>query len=417
MKETSNLELKEKFSKSFLKTVSAFANYEGGEIIFGINDDGKVVGLENPDILALNIENTINDSINPNPTYSLKINDNSTLTLKVKAGKHKPYFYNSKAYIRHGTSSIEMDNLELQSLILESSNKSYDSLKSNQKEFTFDYLEKELKKELNINELNLDILKTLELYSNEYDYYSIAGELFSDTNDMVGIDIARFGEDINTILERKNLSGQSILKQFEDSLAIYKSNYQYEKIEGSKRNRYQQIPEDAFREAIANALVHRRWDIKSKIRISMYDDRIEISSPGGLPKTITEEEYLKGDLSVIRNPIIANVFFRLDIIEQFGTGIRRIIESYKKYYTRPKFNISQNSISIILPVIKKIDLTDEENQILSLISKGNDTTKSIAEISGYSRSKVLNLLEELINKNLIEKIGGGRSTKYKKVII
>ena len=110
---------------------------------------------------------------------------------------------------------------------------------------------------------------------------------------MVGIDIARFGEDINTILERKNLSGQSILKQFEDSLAIYKSNYQYEKIEGSKRNRYQQIPEDAFREAVANALVHRRWDIKSKIRISMYDDRIEISSPGGLPKTITEEEYCK----------------------------------------------------------------------------------------------------------------------------
>ena len=214
MKETSNLELKEKFSKSFLKTVSAFANYEGAEIIFGINDDGKVVGLENPDILALNIENTINDSINPNPTYSLIINDNSTLTLKVKVGKHKPYFYNSKAYIRHGTSSIEMDNLELQSLILESSNKSYDSLKSNQKEFTFDHLEKVLKKELNINELNLDILKTLELYSNEYDYYSIAGELFSDSNDMAGIDIARFGEEINTILERKNLSGQSILKQF-----------------------------------------------------------------------------------------------------------------------------------------------------------------------------------------------------------
>ena len=83
---------------------------------------------------------------------------------------------------------------------------------------------------------------------------------------------------------------------------------------------------------------------------------------------------------------------------------------------REKFNISQNSIKIILPVIKKIDLTDDENQILSLISKGNDTTKSIAEISGYSRSKVLNLLDGLINKNLIEKIGGGRSTKYKKVI-
>ena len=83
---------------------------------------------------------------------------------------------------------------------------------------------------------------------------------------------------------------------------------------------------------------------------------------------------------------------------------------------REKFNISQNSIKIILSVIKNIDLTDEENQILSLIGKGNDTTKSIAEISGYSRSEVLNLLDGLINKNLIEKIGGGRSTKYKKII-
>jgi hypothetical protein len=417
MKETSNLELKENISKTFLKTVSAFANYEGGEILFGVRDDGKVVGLADLEREALNIENTINDSIEPNPDYKIEVNDDSTISLKVNSGKHKPYFYKSKAYIRHDTSTIEMDKLELQSLILESYNQSFDSIKSNQEKFSFDYLENKLKKELGIGELNLDILKTLELYSNEFDYYTIAGELFSDNNRMLGIDIARFNHNINIIHERKVLSGKSILKQLDDSISVFISNYQYEVIEGFKRNKYQKIPEEAFREAVANSLVHRRWDLNANIRIAMYEDKIEIISPGGLPKGITEEEYLKGDLSIIRNPIIANLFYRLDIIEQFGTGIRRINESYKKYYIKPQFSIASNHITITLPVIKTLELTNEEDKILSLIDQGNDTTKSLAEISGYSRSKVLMLLDELMIKNLVKKIGGGRSTKYKKVII
>ena len=90
------------------------------------------------------------------------------------------------------------------------------------------------------------------------------------------------------------------------------------------------VPEKAFREAIANALIHRMWDIPASIKVSMYADRIEISSPGGLPAGISEEEYMNGQISILRNPIIGNVFFRLKYIEKFGTGIMRINHAYEE---------------------------------------------------------------------------------------
>lgn len=413
MRETSKLELKEKVTNSFLKTVSAFSNYYGGQIIFGVTDAGKVLGLENAENQKLNIENKINDSINPNPDYSLSIDqDYQTVILSINPGKHKPYYYESKAYARNDTATVEMDKRELQSMILESSNISYDSLKSKNKELGFNYLEDYLIRQLGISELNLDILKTLELYSQDFQYYTIAGELFSDNNMISGIDVARFGENINTILERKEANRDSILKQLEDSLKIYNSNYKYEKIEGTLRNKYEIIPETALREAIANALVHRRWDIDANIRVSMFKDRIEIVSPGHLPWGIRQEEYLNGDVSVIRNPIIANLFYRLDIIEKFGTGIRRIKESYQDSFAKPEFKFTENSITVILPVIKNIELSQDQTLVLDLIIHGINTSKKISETSKFSRTKVLNIIEELIDLNTIEKIGGGRSTHY-----
>lgn len=413
MKETSKLELKERVTNSFLKTISAFSNYYGGQIIFGVSDNGEILGLENPEDQKLNIENKINDSINPNPDYSLSIDqDNNTVVLTINPGKYRPYYYESKAYARNDTSTVEMDKRELQSMILESSNISYDSLESNNKELKFDYLEDYLIRQLGISKLNLDILKTLELYSQDYQYYTIAGELFSDNNLISGIDIARFGESINIILERKKANNDSILKQLEDSMNIYRSNYKYEKIEGTIRNKYEMIPETALREAIANALVHRQWDIDANIRISMYEDRIEIVSPGGLPRGISQEEYLNGDLSVIRNPIIANLFYRLDIIEKFGTGIRRIKESYQDSFVKPEFKFTENTIKVILPVIKNIELSKDQSLVLDLITHGINSSKEISERSKFSRTKVLGIIEDLIDLNIIEKTGGGRSTRY-----
>ncbi len=118
MKENKNLEWKEKVTPQYLKTVSAFSNYEGGTILFGINDQGKVVPLSDPYKTCLDIENQINDNIQPQPDYALEVLDNSTIELHVQKGVYTPYRYKGKAYKRNDTATIEVDDLELSRLIL-----------------------------------------------------------------------------------------------------------------------------------------------------------------------------------------------------------------------------------------------------------------------------------------------------------
>ena len=176
------------------------------------------------------------------------------------------------------------------------------------------------------------------------------------------------------------------------------------------------IPEKAFREVIANALIHRTWDVNSNIRISMYEDKIEVSSPGGLPSGISEKEYLNGQISQLRNPILANIFFRLKYVEMFGTGIRRINESYKKFAVKPNFEIFENSIKITLPITKtELFLTTDEKIIMDILEKGNILSSSeILEKVEFKKDKLNRILKNLIQKNYIDVLGNGRGTKYLK---
>lgn len=122
---------------------------------------------------------------------------------------------------------------------------------------------------------------------------------------------------------------------YEKALAVFRDYYQYEVIQGADRKKMEKIPEAVFREAIANALIHRVWDVDTHIRVSMFDDRVEVVSPGGLPSGITAEEYLSGKLSVLRNRNLANVFYRLGFVEIFGTGITRIKQLYAEGLMKP----------------------------------------------------------------------------------
>ena len=131
--------------------------------------------------------------------------------------------------------------------------------------------------------------------------------------------------------------------------SVFRDYYQYEEIQGADRKKIEIIPEAALREAIANALIHRMWDVESQIRVLMFDDRIEVISPGGLPSGITEEEYLSGKISVLRNRNLANVFYRLGFVEIFGTGITRIKQLYEEGLMQSYFEVSENTIKIVPP--------------------------------------------------------------------
>ena len=210
-------------------------------------------------------------------------------------------------------------------------------------------------------------MKTLELYSDKAGFNNAAA-LLADENTFMGIDMIRFGAGIDEIMDRETFEKMSIISQLGESIRIFKKYYQYEKIDGAERRTIEKVPEKAFREAIANALVHRLWDVNASIRVSMFEDRIEISSPGGLPAGISEEEYLNGQVSILRNPIIGNVFFRLKYIEKFGTGIMRINHAYERALEKPSYRIFANSICVSLPVITLQDgLSEKEMLILRLL--------------------------------------------------
>jgi len=416
MKESKELELKSTITNTFLKTVSAFSNYNTGKIIFGIDDNGKIIGLENIEEFCLDLENKINDNISPKPDFKfIKDTKKNIITLIVEEGLNKPYLYKGKAYKRNDTSTVEVDKVELNRLTLLGLNQYYEELKARKQDLEFKVLKKELEEKLLLKNFSKDVFKTLNLYDDKNGYNN-AAELLADKNTFSGVDIAKFGKSIDEILDRNLFVNISIILQYQKTLEAFNRYYKYEQILGSERIEKELIPEKAFREVIANALIHRTWDVNSNIRISMYEDKIEVSSPGGLPSGISEKEYLNGQISQLRNPILANIFFRLKYVEMFGTGIRRINESYKKFAVKPNFEIFENSIKITLPITKtELFLTTDEKIIMDILEKGNILSSSeILEKVEFKKDKLNRILKNLIQKNYIDVIGNGRGTKYLK---
>lgn len=415
MRETRILEFKETITNTFLKTVSAFSNYDGGEILFGVDDDGNIKGLSDVKQACLDIENKINDSISPQPNYTLEIQNNEqTIKLSVKSGLQKPYLYKSKAYKRNDTATIEVDTLEFSRLVLEGKNIRFEELPCKDQELSFEILQSNLKEKIQIETFNKDTLKTLNLYDDVNGFNNAAG-LLADKNHFPGIDIVKFGENISIIQKRITFENTSVLGIYEKALSVFRDYYQYEVIQGADRKMVEKIPEAAFREAIANALIHRVWDVDLQIRVSMFDDRIEVVSPGGLPSGITEDEYLSGKLSVLRNRNLANVFYRLGFVEIFGTGITRIKQVYSEASVKPGFEVSENAIKIILPIYEEsTNLTEDEKVVYKLLSK--NMLKSMSEIAPYisfGKSKTTKLLKDMEQKGVITIDGKGKGTKYR----
>lgn len=436
--ETRTMEFKREYSRTILKTVSAFANYYDGQIIFGIDDFLKVIGVEDPLSLKLTIENAINDNITPKPYFEITddiIENKNVLILKIFSGENTPYVFNGKAYRRLDTSTVAVDKNEYENLILRGRNLSYDSLTFDEGKLEFQYFHNIIRDRLDIGALTADIMKTLELMSNKK--FNIAAALLSDKNPILNsrISLIRFEDEYKlNINDRLYLKNISIIDQYDKSMDFFKKHINIkEVIDGAYRKTIEEVPIVAFREALANAIVHRDYMIDSDIRVEFFDDRIEIISPGGLPPGITEEEYLDGRISIPRNKIIANVFLRLGIIERLATGIRRIKGYYKLYDVSPTFQISPNSIKVILPKVISNNTMIKENEVNWMNERMNElndveivllnqfkykhtlTRKEVEETIGLKKTQTVQILNDLIHKGLIIRAGRGKDTIYKLV--
>ncbi len=419
-KESSKVELKRELTDSFLKTVSAFANYGGGKIVFGVSENGSVVGIVDPEKTRLQLEHKVNDSISPRPEFFLNTSsfeEKQIVELTVSKGKNAPYLYNGRAYKRSDTSSTPLDSNELRRLSLDSSSMTFDQLPSHEEELSFKVLERWLQETVGLKKLGDDSLRTLGLMKD--DQYLRSAELLADTNQNAqsATIIVRFGKTISEFMDRADLTYQSLLSQYQGAMEMFDKWYQsYEAVDGFLRVPRIQIPRDAYREAVANALIHRCYDQGGAVQVAMYEDRVEVTSPGGLPEGVSETAYLYSQISIPRNLVLAEVFHRLHLIEKFGTGIDRIRKEYEPYASKPHFEVSDVLIRIVLPVIdykkRPEEISLEEKILLLIAQEGSVSRAEVEQSTGYGKTRVYQILNSMIQAGKIIQSGKGPQTRY-----
>ena len=418
--ENTSLEFKERMTHSLMKTISAYANYHDGKVIIGIKDDGTIIGVEDVQATRLSLENAINDNISPRPDYEIReisVGQLKIIELEVRRGKNVPYLFKGQAYRRMDTATTQVDENELFNLMLLKRNLTYDAADSNHQELDFKTLERFLQEKLGITRFDKNVMITLGLLKDGK--FNIAAELLSDLNTHANasLDIVRFGTTTSIILDRNRLENISVLTQYQKAVEMFQLYYKpFQIIEGFERVSKVRIPDAAFREAVANAIVHRDYRLVGSIQIAMFDDRIDITSQGGLPNGLTKENYLNDLISMPRNPILANVFYRLGIIELFGTGVQRIKDAYAGSEEKPIFKIDESRMSIILPVLHMPEKMTDEDRVLSHLTRYQEINRSNVEKKiGLSRSQSYELLTRLVKAGKIMRVGSGPATKYRLV--
>ena len=388
--ESTNIDFKErveyKKSKSWLKSVSAFANSNGGILLFGVRDvDREPIGLNDIVKDSEKVSELINDKITPIPRYELKTfkeNDKDFMEIKVGDGPRTPYYYDSEgrkeAFIRSGNQSIPAPKHILDGLILKGQNTTFDELPSKYdvSDVSFTLLNASLKNETG-KELNKDKdYISLELVTKDKKVTN-AGLLLSDQGLLIQSRVfcTRWkglvkGSTFGDAIDDKEYTG-SIISLLDNAEIFIKNHSRVGwEIIGMKRLEVEDYPVRAIREAIVNAIIHRDYQIVgSEIHIDMYDNRLEITSPGGMiDGSLIQNLDVTKISSMRRNRIISDIFNRLHFMERRGSGLTRILESYSDYDIKPTFNSDTSSFKVVFPnksYIKKNLIDDKTNSVIT----------------------------------------------------
>ena len=329
------VEYKEKLTSEARKTVVAFANTAGGTLYIGVSDDGTPVGVKDPDEIILQLTNMVRDAIRPDVTMFTsaaveKIEEKQVVALHVQKGTAAPYYLAGKGirpegvYVRQGASSVSATEAAILRMIRETGGDSYEEMRSLVQELSFDAVSKAFSQAgLPFGDAQM---RTLGLVSEEGLFTNLA-LLLSDQNPHT-VKAAVFEGSSKTVFKDRFEFEGSLLKQLDDVAAfIDRYNSTRSRIEGLRRIDERDYPQEAIRETLLNAIVHRDYAFSGPALISLFDDRIEFVTLGGLVKGLTLSDLELG-VSIVRNRGLASVFYRLGLIEAYGTGIPKIRECY-----------------------------------------------------------------------------------------
>jgi len=425
--ETENIEFKAQFTEEIYKEVIAFANTEGGFIYVGIDDRGEVVGLRNVDDEYTRVTNGIRDAIMPDVTMFVhySVQENNVVRIAVNEGTNKPYYLKGKGmkpsgvYVRQGASSVQASYEQIRRMIKETDGDSFEETRSMEQELTFTAAKRAF--ERYGVEFSETKFRTLGLTENGI--YTNLARLISDQCAHT-TKIAVFGDETCTEFRDSKEFGGSVFAQFEEAVSyLALCNKTTAEIRGVERIEKKDYPDEAIREALLNALVHRDYSFSGSIIINVNDDKTEFISLGGLLPGLSAEDIRIG-VSQPRNKKLADIFFRLRLIESFGTGIRRIFRLYENCPVQPIIEATPNAFRIVLPnmnssthaaTVNAASLSGQMKTVLDFIGKnGQATDADIEKLLGVKRTRVYTLMREMKEMSLITAEGRGQSKRYLK---
>ena len=429
--ESEVVELKAEVVGDICKEVIAFANTKGGTLYIGVSNDGSVEGVKNADQVILQLNNMIRDSIKPDVTMFVgyktqHVGDKDIIAVTIQKGTDRPYYLGSKGlkpsgvYVRNGTSSDPATDTAIRRMIKETDGDSFESMRSLEQNLSFEAAKKQFEKQ-NIP-FDTAKMQTLGMISADGIYSNVA-LLLSDQCPST-IKAATFsGEDKGSFQDRREFGG-SLFQQMEELYSYLDMRNQTKAtFDGLYRIDTRDYPENALREALLNSLVHRDYSFRASTLVSVYADRIEFVSVGGLPSGIALDDIMLG-LSVCRNPKLAAIFYRLQLIEAYGTGMPKIMRAYTESELKPKIEVSSNAFKITLPnrnaganhtetLVGTVK--GDEKRILDFIdSHGHIVRSDVDQLLEVSQATANRILKRMVAEGLIYQDGNGRKTKYRR---
>lgn len=423
-------EFKVKLNDRFEEEVIAFLNSNGGNIFIGIDDNGNIKGLNgNLDLLQRTIKDRIKDNVMPSTIglYDVSLmseNDKKYIQVTIAKGMQQPYYLKGmgmtpdSCFIRIGSAVSSMTNEMIQNTFSKRTRSSLRNIVSPEQNLLFSQL-KIYYEEKGFTITN-SFLKQLNLYNDDNKYNYIA-YLLADNND-ISVQFAKYnGDDVYNLIENEDYGFCSIIKIANNILSKLKiENKTYTKLSYSGRNEIKMFNFDAIKELVTNALVHNDWSNGYSPKFEIFDNKLVISSNGGIQEGINQEDFLLG-FSNPRNQELMRVFRDLELVEQLGTGIQRVLKVYK----RDIFEFYPNHIRVTVPFKENgfekeynninhtnsvKELTEIQKSIMKLMmDKPYITQDELSKLLDVNKRTIIRHLKPLIDNNCIVRIGANKN--------
>ncbi|MDR1206564.1 MAG: putative DNA binding domain-containing protein, partial [Peptococcaceae bacterium] len=403
----------------------AFANTDGGTIYVGIDNDGTVVGLDDPDFVARQTGDSVRNSVKPDLTPFMRVDiveydGKNVVAVTIERGVYVPYYLADRGlkpsgvFVRVGTATVPAADEHIRRMIRDADGERYIAARSLVQELTFTRTAKEFA-DMNLaferpQQQSLGIIGENGMYTN-------LGLLLSEQCQST-VKVAVFEGTSKSVFKSRKEFGGSLIQQLYDVVEyVDYFNFVQAKIGKVRRVERRDYPVDAIREAVLNMLVHREYALSASSFVNVYDDRLEFLSVGGLVPGISLDAALSG-VSHTRNEGIARIFYRLELVEAYGTGIIRIMDGYADCERKPEIHVTDTSFMLILPNTRyetaNAPLDEQERIIMALIERdGYATTKSLGEALGLGATRSYNVLTRMVDTGKLTANRNGHRIEYR----